>query len=327
MPYDAEVLADSPYLYWKLDDVSGTTAADASGNSRTGTYVGDFTLNFAPVAPELGARCVNFNGSTTTGYVHRDVTDFPTGDLTIEVWFRHTDAASLATDTLVSVSSGTHTNAFLLFITDSNSPRITVANNGNTLFNASGSMDSMRHAHLVVTWVQATGAFVMYLNGAVVQTGTLSAAAVISATANIMVAQDNNAAPPTPSLVAGSHWAGRIQNVALYPAALSEARVQAHYLAGSAPTSLTYIPIGEAGVPSDLAISDLSDTLLPEPYRMQGHDIGGVLVELYTNKVFDSVAGNHVVWRTALADAAGAFYPGPGTWGVHTSDYRVSFAS
>ncbi len=38
MTYEAEVLADSPLLYWRLGEASGTTAADDSGNGNDGTY-------------------------------------------------------------------------------------------------------------------------------------------------------------------------------------------------------------------------------------------------------------------------------------------------
>lgn len=34
------IAADSPYLWWRLGEGSGTTAADASGNARTGSYNG-----------------------------------------------------------------------------------------------------------------------------------------------------------------------------------------------------------------------------------------------------------------------------------------------
>ena len=42
--YDAAVLADSPVAFWKLDEASGTVAADSSGNGNTGTYQGAVTL-------------------------------------------------------------------------------------------------------------------------------------------------------------------------------------------------------------------------------------------------------------------------------------------
>lgn len=38
------ILALSPLGYWKLNDTSGTTAVDSSGNGRNGTYSGSFSL-------------------------------------------------------------------------------------------------------------------------------------------------------------------------------------------------------------------------------------------------------------------------------------------
>jgi hypothetical protein len=40
-------------------------------------------------------------------------------------------------------------------------------------------------------------------------------------------------------------------------------------------------------------------------------------------KVWDTVAGNWVLWETEAIDSDGGSYPGPGTWGVHTSDFRL----
>lgn len=47
MSYDSEVAADSPAVYWKLQETSGTSATDSSGNARTGTYNGTVTTNYA----------------------------------------------------------------------------------------------------------------------------------------------------------------------------------------------------------------------------------------------------------------------------------------
>jgi hypothetical protein len=43
--YRAAVMADTPSGYWRLDETSGTAAADASGNGNAGTYAGGVTLN------------------------------------------------------------------------------------------------------------------------------------------------------------------------------------------------------------------------------------------------------------------------------------------
>jgi hypothetical protein len=43
----------------------------------------------------------------------------------------------------------------------------------------------------------------------------------------------------------------------------------------------------------------------------------------YVNRVYDTVAGGFVTWVSATPDIAGLSYPGPGVWGVNTSDYCV----
>src|ERR1044072_1807686 len=40
-----QITNKQPIIYWRLGDTSGTTAADASGNSRTGTYQNTPTLD------------------------------------------------------------------------------------------------------------------------------------------------------------------------------------------------------------------------------------------------------------------------------------------
>lgn len=42
--YQTEVLQDSPAGFWMLDETSGTSALDSSGNARHGTYQAGFTL-------------------------------------------------------------------------------------------------------------------------------------------------------------------------------------------------------------------------------------------------------------------------------------------
>ncbi len=45
--YGTEVLADSPVLFWKLNEPSGTNADDSTANNRDGTYVNTPTLGVA----------------------------------------------------------------------------------------------------------------------------------------------------------------------------------------------------------------------------------------------------------------------------------------
>jgi len=60
------VLSFNPLLYYRLDELSGTSAIDSSASGFTGTYTGGFTLNQASILGD-GNPCASFNGST--GYV------------------------------------------------------------------------------------------------------------------------------------------------------------------------------------------------------------------------------------------------------------------
>ncbi len=64
--YTTEVMARSPYLYWKLDEATAvTTAADTSGNNRPGTYTGTITKGATGGLTDTPNRAITI-GSTTS---------------------------------------------------------------------------------------------------------------------------------------------------------------------------------------------------------------------------------------------------------------------
>jgi signal peptidase I len=90
--YTAQVTALNPWLYWKLDETSGTTAADSSGNNRPGAYAGSITKGVAGAltshTPNLAvtlndsAACINTKSGAAVSA--------PTS-LTEIVWFKTAD--------------------------------------------------------------------------------------------------------------------------------------------------------------------------------------------------------------------------------------------
>lgn len=69
--YAQTVLADSPLLYWRLGEASGTTAADSSTGSHPGTYVGGFTLGVTGAIAGDANKAVDLdgtNGAVTSAY-------------------------------------------------------------------------------------------------------------------------------------------------------------------------------------------------------------------------------------------------------------------
>lgn len=86
--YAASVLADSPFLYWRLDEASGTVAADASGNNRGANLSGNIVLGRAgALLSESAATAAGLDGGTvlTAGSTASVGTAF-----SVELWVRTT---------------------------------------------------------------------------------------------------------------------------------------------------------------------------------------------------------------------------------------------
>src|SRR5687768_508944 len=87
MAYADDVTAKTPTMYWKLDETSGTTAADASGNGNTGTYNGTYTQQVAQLIDD-GSYGVDF----TDGYIRR--ANIVGGTMTAIAWVKTTQAGA-----------------------------------------------------------------------------------------------------------------------------------------------------------------------------------------------------------------------------------------
>src|SRR5687768_14439861 len=91
MSYDSEVLADSPLVYLKLDEPSGTTAADSSGNARDFTSA-SVTVGAATVMP-YGTSSYDFNGSSSQVSLADAAWQRPAA-FTVEAWIRPDNVSS-----------------------------------------------------------------------------------------------------------------------------------------------------------------------------------------------------------------------------------------
>lgn len=77
--YSELILSHNPVVYWKLDETSGTVAADSSGNSNDANYIGSPTLGVTSLIPsEPSGAAVTLNGSSQM--IERVVSDFGISD-------------------------------------------------------------------------------------------------------------------------------------------------------------------------------------------------------------------------------------------------------
>jgi hypothetical protein len=82
--YSATVLSDHPLAYWRMDETTGTTMADASGNANNGRYVGTYTLGQpGPIA----GGAVAFDGRSGAASV-TNAPSLQVNTVTIEAWIK-----------------------------------------------------------------------------------------------------------------------------------------------------------------------------------------------------------------------------------------------
>src|SRR4051794_2768140 len=100
--YSAEVLADSPAVYWRFGEASGSTAADASGHSHPGSYQQPVTLGTtgALAGDTDTAITLGSNGYVSSGFHATDLSSL--SGRTWEAWVKpgagHALAAVLTMD-------------------------------------------------------------------------------------------------------------------------------------------------------------------------------------------------------------------------------------
>ncbi len=212
MAYTDAVLVDSPLGYWRLAETTGTVATDTSGNSRNGTYVATPTLGVTSFA--AGGTGISLNG--TTQYVDfGNLTAWQLTTGTYEVWFKRNGSLAGYTRLLLKV------NAFSILLQDN---VFGTYDWGASLWWGSGitPSDGVWH-HAVMTFDSGvTNGTKVYLDGTLVLTATVT---VFSQTTDGLLAGGGAIQP----------FNGSVDEPAIYGTILSQARVSAHYEAGSMP--------------------------------------------------------------------------------------------
>jgi hypothetical protein len=206
-PYPQAVLADQPLLYYRLDELSGSTAYDSSGNGFNGIYS---NVGHDPgPAPALGSSA-SFHGETTEGTIAVPVLSGSLPQVTVEAWV-HLNTWNTLPDAFGNIGvSGIYAGDFW----QPGSFQVGVLNPNQlqvSLFGAAGQGFSERF--FIEDDAVTTGANAVPVN-------------LTSAHIGAWLGFD------------GSFYRfldGQIDEVAVYAAALSPDRIAAHYQAAFAP--------------------------------------------------------------------------------------------
>ena len=233
MSYSSEVLADSPLLYLRLDETSGTTCANAGSLGGNATAVGTVTRNLASAHAGLGV-CCELEGVGANDYIsYPDTAALDiTGDVTYECWASLDDFSDSHILMTKNSDAGGTTGGYVFFVVLNRNIRVSVG--VTTIFQVATAWPASTAWHHVA-FTRVGNLYTIYLDGASI--GSTTNAIAIAAT-------------PEPFLVGVYKLAGgfqqgldgKIDEVAVYNTGLSAARILAHYNAASAPAAPGFVP-------------------------------------------------------------------------------------
>jgi Concanavalin A-like lectin/glucanases superfamily/Bacterial Ig-like domain len=220
-PYKDAVLADGAVAYWRLGESSGTSAADESANANTATYTGGVALGQPGALAADQDTAASFDGVNDA----LSAPDAPSLDLstgaTIETWVKRAKSGWQVVVGKPGNGQSRFENYALWF--DSSDYLRAFFGNGVTYSSISSSvpMDTNWH-YVVATYDNAT--IRLYVDG------------TLNTTASGSIALTPNTQPMNVGRDQSSSYffGGRLDEVAVYPTALTAARVGRHYELGTA---------------------------------------------------------------------------------------------
>ncbi|MBV9255348.1 MAG: hypothetical protein JO054_14040, partial [Actinobacteria bacterium] len=288
--YAPNVLADAPQGYWRLGETSGTTAADASGNGHTGTYVASPTLSQTGAISGDTDKAAKFNGTTqqvtTTG-----VSSFTgVSPFSLEAWVKPAATDASFRRILSKESGGSPNTGYRLWV---HSGQVGFERQSSTVTNSlvtSSTIPTTSFTHVVATFDGATMA--IYLNGAL--SASLKPATVASLSTTT----------PTFDIAQGAAgwFSGTVDEAAVYDHLLTPGRIATHYAVGSTGGNrISYAYSGDG-----LRVSKASGGTTNHFVWSVAGDLPQLLMDGNTSYVYD-VSGN-VLEQVNSSGAATAWY-------------------
>lgn len=224
MSYASEITADSPAVWARLGETSGTAAIDQVGGA-SGTYAGGYTLAQSSLLASDSDPAVLLTAASLGDIMFAARVAFDVGDIfTIEAWVKLTSVGAVQT----------------IFGKGANAPILRFTSSGNLLLrkNSVGDIATTTTTfitgtvyHVVAT--KSAAAVHLYVNGVDV-TGAVTNQTCANTADNVHVGS-----------AAGSDYLnGILDEFAIYPTALSAGRVLAHYSASVRVTRRRMLLLG-----------------------------------------------------------------------------------
>jgi len=235
--YSSAVLSDGPVAFWRLNELTTSAAVDSSGHRNNGSYAGGVSFGASSVST-AGETAASFNGSTGYASAPNSVSLNPSSAISLEAWIKPSASYS---EPIVLKSYTSHNPPYYQYglFENGSGIRMDMSLGGiwKTASSSGASLTIGSWNHVVATWDGSTIRF--YING--VAAGTSAATGTLSSYATpVDLATYENLRTSGSSYF----WGGSLDEVAIYPTALSASRISAHYSA---------VTTGGAGACADIA--------------------------------------------------------------------------
>ncbi len=228
--YGRTVHGDGPDAYWRLAESNGSTANDSSLSGNTAGYLNNPSLGGASAIGLSTDRSVTLDGVNDNVALNAAVTAPQV--YSEEAWFRTTTAAGGRILGFGNARTGASATADRsVFMTNAGKIRFATSFRGtqHALESSSDYNDGAWH-HVVA--VQGPDGMRLYLDGVRVGSNGQGSTSVYSGYWRI----GGDSLAGVASRPSSDYYAGQVDEVAVYPSALSAASVAAHYAAGGGAT-------------------------------------------------------------------------------------------
>lgn len=264
--YRAAVRASEPSHYWRLDESTGTRLWDDAGDAP-GTATG-LTLGASGAMLNDSNTAVNSAGGSSPKMTTQDVSAAPAA-VTVEAWVRTTSTSGGRIVGFGDSATGTSTSGItdrMLYLDNSGRANFAI-NDGSyrTVYSRSAVNDGQWH-HIVGT-VDGDG-MQLFVDGRRVGRDQARTSPKIYNGYWRIGADQTNGLTNKPT---SAGLSGRIDDVAVYSAALSQSDIQSHYLASGRASNWTAAPTDVYGA----AVS----TDAPDAYWRLNETASGTIVD------------------------------------------------
>lgn len=206
--------ADTASIHWKFDEVSGTTAADASGNGQSGALLNGLSFDIGSVAGTSGSA-LQFDGVDDA--VRTEIGEIAGYPYTLSAWVKTT---STSNSTVAFLGDGSSGDKYTRIGMNAQGRAFLDVRNGSAATVYSSGAVNNNEWHLVTGVFESPTSSKLYLDGAL--QATLANAPALPELNRFAAGALDRSTP-------ADRFAGALDEVRLYPAALTSAEVTAVY--------------------------------------------------------------------------------------------------